>query len=369
MLKIGLLVNPYAGIGGRVALKGSDDVVAEAQALGAEPRSPSRIRRTLETVGAAVHNCRWYTWDGPMGADYLAELGVDASVLGAPASPSSARDSQDAAEALIAAGVDLLVFVGGDGTACDLLETVGDRLVVLGVPAGVKMHSGVFATTPERAGELLEKLITGGLVQSVRREVRDLDEHALRQGRLEPRYYGELRVPEPGGYLQHTKVSGRESEPLVLEEIIADVTERLQDQQRPVILGPGSTLFRIKETLGMQGTLLGVDVWHSGQQLGTDVTGDWLDEHVENPIVVLSFTRNQGFLIGRGNQQLSPTLLGRLDRGDLIVVGTRTKLASLEGRPLLIDTDDPALDARLAGLIEITTGYEDRLLYRLDSHA
>ena len=369
MLKVGLLVNPYAGLGGRVALKGSDDVVAEALARGAVPRSPGRIRRTLERAGAAVHNCLWYTWDGPMGADYLAELDVKASVLGAPQSPPSAQDSRDAVAALIAAGVDLVVFAGGDGTARDLLEVADDRLPVLGVPAGVKMHSGVFATTPERAGELLEKLITGGLVQSVRREVRDLDEHALRQGRLEPRYYGEMRVPEPGGYIQHTKVSGRESEPLVLEEIVADVTERLLDQQRPVILGPGSTLFKIKSALGIQGTLLGVDVWHSGRQLGADVTGDWLDEHLEDPIVVLSFTRGQGFLLGRGNQQLSPALLGRLDRDDLIVVGTRTKLASLEGRPLLIDTDDPALDARLAGLIEITTGYEDRLFYRLESHA
>jgi predicted polyphosphate/ATP-dependent NAD kinase len=369
VLSIGLLVNPYAGIGGRVALKGSDDVVAEALARGALPRAPGRIRRTLETVGAAVHDCRWSTWGGPMGADYLEELDVEASVLGDPASPSSAEDSRGAVAALIASGIDLLIFAGGDGTARDVLEAADDRLPVLGVPAGVKMHSGVFATTPERAGELLDKLISGGLVQSVRREVRDLDEHALREGRLEPRYYGELRVPEPGGYLQHTKVSGRESEPLVLEEIIADVTERLRDQPRPVILGPGSTLSAIKSALGMQATLLGMDVWQAGKQLAADASGDWLDEHLHDPIVVLSFTRSQGFLLGRGNQQLSPTLLGRLDRGDLIVVGTRTKLASLEGRPLLIDTDDPALDGRLAGLIEITTGYEDRLFYRLESHA
>lgn len=231
------------------------------------------------------------------------------------------------------------------------------------------MHSGVFTTTPERAGQLLQSLITGGLVQSVFRDVRDLDEQALRNGRLEPRFFGEMRVPEPGGYLQHTKVSGRENEALAVQEIIADVSERLEQESRPVILGPGSTLMGIKSALGMDGTLLGIDVWQQGRQLAGDVDRHWLDSLGSQPLLVLSFTRSQGFLIGRGNQQLSPELLRSLSPTDLWVVATRTKLASLEGRPLLVDTDDPSLDLAMSGLIEIVTGYEDRLLYRVACHA
>lgn len=369
MLTFGLIVNPRAGIGGQVALKGSDAVYDQALALGGKPRSPERTRRALAAVGEELAACRWLSWGGEMGERYLSELGVKPEVRGHVEGVPRASDTKAAVTALLAEDLDLLVFAGGDGTARDILEALDRDVPVLGIPAGVKMHSGVFATTPERAGELLKSLINGGLVQSVLRDVRDLDEQALRDGRLEPHFFGEMRVPEPGGYLQHTKVSGRENEALAVQEIIADVSERIQQQSRPVILGPGSTLLGIKSALAMQGSLLGFDVWQQGRQLGTDVDRRWLDSQLNQPIVVLSFTRSQGFLVGRGNQQLSAELLRSLTPGDLWIVGTRTKLASLEGRPLLVDTDDPDLDQSMAGLMEIITGYEDRLLYRVACHA
>ncbi len=368
-LSIGLLVNPVAGLGGAVALKGSDGVVAEALRRGAEPRAAQRAQRALEAAGAAAQRCRWLTWDAPMGADVLAACGIDAQVLGRPDEPTTALATQVAARRLAEAGVDLLVFAGGDGTARDVLAAVAGRLPVLGIPAGVKMHSGVFATTPELAGELLVRLIEGGLVQSVEREVRDMDEAALREGVLKPRYYGTLRVPERGGYLQHTKEAGRESEALAVEEIVAEVVERLGEVQRPVALGPGSTVRAVKQALGITPTLLGFDVWQGTAEPALDVDARWLTSHAPDAIVVLSFTRGQGFLLGRGNQQLSPAFLAGLDPADLWIVGTRTKLASLDGRALLVDTDDPALDVRFSGLHEIIAGYEDRLLYRIGRHA
>lgn len=369
MLKVGLLVNPRAGIGGAVALKGSDGVFEQALARGGQPRAESRVPRTLSVLGKQSACCEWYCWGGEMGERYLLDAGIRAEVLGQPGRSTSATDTRAAVTAMLSRDIDLLLFAGGDGTARDILASAAGGVVVLGIPCGVKMHSGVFATTPEAAGELLVSLTRGGLVQSVLRDVRDLDESKLREGRLEPRYFGELRVPEPGGYLQHTKVSGRESEALVSEEIAADVSERLLQTDRPVVLGPGSTLLQIKSALGMTGTLLGMDVWQQGQTLAVDADRHWLDASLDRPLVVLSFTRTQGFLLGRGNQQLSPGLLARLRREDLWVVGSRTKLATLDGRPLLIDTDDPELDRRLTGLIEITTGYEDRLLYAVASHA
>jgi predicted polyphosphate/ATP-dependent NAD kinase len=303
-----------------------------------------------------------------MGGEVLDSLGLPCTVLGAAAAEPTAADTRQAAAVLKDAGADLLVFAGGDGTARDLLEVVGQSLPVLGIPSGVKMHSGVFATTPERAGALIDALVEGGLVSLVAREVRDLDEAAIREGEIRPRYFGELMVPEPGGYLQHTKERGVESEPLAVNEIVAEVMERLADENGPVVLGPGSTLGEIKRALGFEGSLLGFDVWQAGEVLARDVSAAWLDAEVDSGRLILSFSRGQGFLIGRGNQQLAPGFLRRLGRHSLWVVGTRTKLSSLQGRPLLMDTDDPELDQEWAGLIEVITGFEDSLLYRLSDH-
>jgi predicted polyphosphate/ATP-dependent NAD kinase len=369
-LEVGLIANPVAGVGGTVALKGSDgtEIQARARALGGRPRAAERIGRTLRSIGPGIRQIHWLTWGGEMGEEALRQAGCECRVLGHPGQPSGARDTREAARAMIAARADLVLFAGGDGTARDLLDAVGTGVPVLGIPAGVKMHSGVFATTPERAGELLARLVSGGLVSVIERSVKDLDESALRRGELRPRYFGELRVPEPGGFLQHTKERGRENEQLAITEIAAEVEERLATVDCPVILGPGSTLARIKQALGFDGTLLGFDVWHSGRVVGRDVDRAWLLDNLHQGIVVLSFTRSQGFLIGRGNQQLAPELLRRLGRPALWVVGTRTKLNSLEGRPLLMDSDDASLDLEWTGLVEVIAGYEDRLLYRLASH-
>jgi len=366
-LRIGLLVNPVAGVGGAVALKGSDGPTVQALARdrGGQPRSPDRTRRTLDRIGDLADQVSWVSWGETMGADYLIAAGLNCEVLGRSDLPTTEADTRHAAQCLVEAGIDLLVFAGGDGTARDLLESIGDRIPVLGIPAGVKMHSGVFATTPEQAGELVRRLISGGLVSSVHREVRDLDEAALRNGEIRPHFYGEMRVPEPGGYLQHTKERGRENESLAMTEIAADVAEQLQALDIPVVLGPGGTVGEIKRTLGFEGTVLGFDVWHRGEVTARDVDAAWLLDHLTQAVVVVSFTRGQGFLIGRGNQQLTPEFLRRIGRDAIRVVGTRTKLATLEGRPLLLDTDDQELDEAWTGLVEIIAGFEDRLLYRM----
>lgn len=368
-LKLGFLINPVAGIGGAVALKGSDgtEVQQEARARGGQPRGADRAERALASARHAGEIC-WLTWAGNMGENVLAARGLAFQVIGAAAGDPTSADTRQAALALQDAGVDLLVFSGGDGTARDLLDALGQSLPVLGIPAGVKMHSGVFATTPERAGALLDALVDGGLVSLVPREVRDLDESAIAEGQIRPRYFGELMVPEPGGFLQHTKERGVESEPLAVNEIVAEVVERLAEEAAPVVLGPGSTLHAVKAALGFDGSLLGFDVWRAGQVIARDVDAAWLEAELAEARLVLSFTRGQGFLIGRGNQQLAPGFLARIGRQSLWVVGTRTKLKSLRGRPLLIDTDDPALDRSWSGLVEVITGYQDALLYRLSDH-
>ncbi len=368
MLRIGVLVNPIAGLGGTSGLKGSDGVAVQAlaRARGGVAQAAHRLGAAFEVVRPHAAAVQLFTWAGTMGADALAQLDFDVTVLGAAQHPSSGADSQAAVRAMIAQGIDLLVFAGGDGTARDLTGVVPPHVPVIGIPAGVKMHSAVFAVTPHDAGELIVRLITGGLVAAERADVRDIDEDALRQGRIAPRYYGELWVPRVGGYLQHVKTDGRENEALVLEEIASAVGERLADHAGLVVLGAGSTLLAIKARLGLASTLLAIDLWRRGVCVGHDVDAAELDRQVDSEsILILSFTRGQGFLVGRGNQPLIPSVLRRLARANIWIVGSRSKLASLESRALLVDSGAADVDQKLSGIAEIISGYEDTLLYRV----
>ena len=368
MLRVGVIVNPIAGIGGPAALKGSDgtEVQREALARGSAPRASIRMREALAPLQSRAAELRFATWDGPMGADALAGLGFHVEILGAAArSPTRASDTR-AAATVLAQHVDVLMFAGGDGTARDLAEVLPKELVVIGVPAGVKMHSGVFTVTPRDAAALVALLLDGELVAVDTAEVRDIDEAALRQGRVATRYFGELTVPRVGGFLQHLKSSGREVEELVLAEIAESIAERAAVHRGTLILGPGSSVAAVKRRLGIEPTLLGFDLLLESQLVIHDPDATALATHADaNTVVVLSFTRGQGFLIGRGNQQLTPEVLRTIPRENVWVVASRTKVLSLEGRPLLVDSGATDVDARLRGLITIVSGYQDSLLYRV----
>ncbi len=370
MLRIGVIVNPIAGIGGPAALKGSDgaDIQREALARGVRPRSSERMREALAPLQGRAAELRFKTWAGAMGADALAGFGFDVQVLGAAASPTRASDTHAAATALAKHGIDVLMFAGGDGTARDLTEALPQSLPVIGVPAGVKMHSGVFTVTPRDAGALVARLLDGDFVAAVTAEVRDIDETALREGRVATRYYGELSVPRIGGFLQHVKTSGREVEELVLAEIAESIAERVAKHRGTLVLGPGSTLAAIKGRLGVDPTLLGFDILSNDGTVIRDADARALATHVDaDTVIVLSFTRGQGFLIGRGNQQLTAEVLRTIKRENIWVAATRTKLLSLEGRPLLVDSGAEDVDTKLRGLVTIVSGYEDALLYRVGS--
>lgn len=389
MLRLGLIINPVAGVGGPAAMKGSDGAIAQAaaSALGIQPKAVLRARETFlqlavlletaESSGVSVLSPR-----GAMGAESFAlETGLvmdwlpDTATFDAPArQDTTAADTKRCVTQLMP-HVDLLVFVGGDGTARDVLDAVLESsdlasTPVLGVPAGVKMHSGVFATSPRTAALLLHELISGGLVNASHAEVKDIDEAALRRGEVGSRTYGELLVPTQGGYLQHVKSSGKEVEALVLLEIAADITDFAVANDQVLVVGPGSTCLAIKEAVLDTGesdpTLLGFDVIKNATLLVKDATladlqrvlGDYPDLQV-----LLSFSRTQGFLLGRGNQQLGPAVLDKLEPAQLRVVSSRTKLASLVGRPLLVDTGVIELDQKFSGLTQIISGYQDKLLY------
>lgn len=374
VLSIGLIVNPLAGLGGSLALKGSDDLPQSALSRAGDVaegmvRSNLRAQRALEPLISCADCVHFVCWGGSMGQLVLDAVGLQCEVVGySQASRSSAEDTRQAVSALRGRGVDIIVFVGGDGTARDIFDVLGDTFPVLGIPAGVKMHSGVFAVSPEAAGELLVELVQGGLVGLALQEVRDIDEQAFRANVVKSRFYGEMLVPAEGRFLQHTKVGGVENSQLVAGDIAAWIVETM-DVDCSYIIGPGSTTAAIMTQLGLQNTLLGVDVIRAGQLLLSDASElqllDLLREAPNSAKIIVTVIGGQGHVFGRGNQQISAAVIKTVGLENIEIVAAKTKISALQGRPLLLDTNDPELDGELSGYRPIVTGYQDKILYRL----
>ena len=371
--KLGLVINPWAGVGGPAGLKGSDgaDTVAQALAAGVEPQANKRAAIALQALQEYAEQLEILCFAGEMGERVARAQGLQVTVVGAArAEPSIAADTERAAQTIRAAGADLIVFVGGDGTARNMVNALGDNFPVLGIPAGVKMHSACFAISPRAAGEVLRRLLAGELVDLHEHEVRDIDEKSFREGRVSTRYYGELLVPEEGHFLQAVKNAGREVEELAVADIAADVVEELEPDTL-YIIGPGSTTLGILSELGCDGTLLGVDLLRDGALIAKDVGAAQIEaalaEHTGPAQIILTAIGGQGHLIGRGNQQFSPAVLRAVGRDNLIVVATKTKITELNGRPLLVDSGDPELDESWSGFVRVITGYRDAILYPLSN--
>ena len=254
MFKLGLIVNPYAGLGGPEGLKGSDTLpdglrqsVAEEMA---NSRSLPRAVRCLAALAPVAEQLAVYGFDGAMAEQACREAGLTFTSVGRAEALSSAEDTRRAAQCLLSEQVDIVLFVGGDGTARDIYSAVGESLPVLGLPAGVKMHSAVYAVNPQAAAAILRALIDGDLVDIGLQEVRDIDEAAFAQGRVRSRHYGELMVPRLGGFLQQVKQAGREVEELVIADIADELMENY-DEDCLYIVGPGSTTTGFMEALGL----------------------------------------------------------------------------------------------------------------------
>lgn len=370
VFKLGLIVNPMAGLGGSIALKGSDALtsLSQAEALGATPKATERTAQALAVLAEVKSDIQIITYPAEMGEHAAIQAGLPPHVIGQIDSGATQPDDTiAAARALKDYGVDLLLFAGGDGTARNICEAVGTQLPVLGIPAGVKIHSGVYAVTPKAAGEVVAMLVKGDLVSLAERDVRDIDETLFQQGQVSTKHYGELWVPTEHRYVQQVKESGVEVEELVLDDIAADFVDRMDDDTR-YIMGSGSTVAAVMAHLGLENTLLGVDVIQSGELVASDCTAQELLDITQGSTptqIVITIIGGQGHIIGRGNQQLSPELLKRLGKDQIMVLATKAKLKALEGRPLIVDSGDAETNALLSGLIRVHTGYEDSVLYRV----
>jgi predicted polyphosphate/ATP-dependent NAD kinase len=317
--RIGLIVNPVAGLGGRVGLKGTDGAATQQRAreLGAVPRAAERAARTLARLE-----------------------GAGLSIV--PSAPPSAAGTQDVARQLLRDGVDLLLFAGGDGTARDILAAVGQNVPVLGIPAGVKMRSGVFAASPEAAAEVAIEFLRNPWLRDA--EVVDLDEAALREDRIEGALYGHLRVPVARERVLAAKRNAAGGE-AALEALCAEIATELS--HGTAVLGPGTTTARILEALGVTGTLLGVDVVRDGALLLRDANEAQLLA-IEGPAhIVVGIAAGQGVLFGRGNQPISAEVIRRA--GAITIVSGLATIQSLDPPCLRVDTGNPVVDGSLAG--------------------
>ncbi|MFC7250332.1 ATP-NAD kinase family protein [Halomicroarcula sp. GCM10025324] len=352
MRRIGVVVNPIAGMGGRVGLKGTDGKVAEAREKGAEPRAPDRARAALESLAEVGDGITLVTYGDPMGASLVRDAGFEADVVGKPRNEdeTTSEDTRAAVRAFVDAGVDAILFVGGDGTAVDVAETLdalADETPILGVPAGVKVYSSVFGVSPRAAGR-----IVASFSETERAEVNDIDEDAFRGGEVVTELRAVATVPVAEQRQSAKQLGGGTVETLaegVADSVEAGVT---------YVLGPGSTVGAIKDALGFEGTTLGVDVWRDGEVLVEDAAeADILDILGERNVIVVSPIGGQGFVFGRGNQQLSPAVIRQCD---LEVVASRRKLDDIG--TLRVDTGDEALDEALRGWLKVRVGRHERRL-------
>jgi predicted polyphosphate/ATP-dependent NAD kinase len=370
MYCIGLIVNPLAGLGGRVGLKGSDGIVTQRRALelGATPEALHRATQSLLLLFQFDSTLEVFTPPHEMGGISAREAGFTPKVIGEIRSgATNADDTQRAARELSALGVDLILFAGGDGTARDICTSLPAGFPCLGIPAGVKIHSGVYATNPRHAGELT-RMFLQGKARLREAEVLDMDEEAYRAGRVSTRLYGTLHVPYRPLLLQNQKEPTPESETYQAEAIAADIIEQMQADVA-YILGPGTTTRFIAHALNLEKTLVGVDVVCNGKLIAKDVNYSQLLSLLETmpARIIVTPIGGQGFLFGRGNQQIGPEVIRKVGRENILVVGTSDKLRVLRMQPLLVDTGDPEVDTLLSGYFTVVTGYKERIVYKVIS--
>ncbi len=371
MVRIGILANPDAGLGGRLGLKGSDGQAELARSKGAEDRSGPRLESMLGHF-SRIHRTEssqieWITSTGRMGTEWIPvelEIGTISEVHQSPGK-TSASDTQDAVARLLENGIDLLVYSGGDGTTKDIVSSLSEsktpELPVIGVPSGVKMHSGCFASSPKAAAEVLSAWIQGDLLVSST-EVLDLDEELYRKGKWVVRLYAEAFSPNSPRWMQGSKeLIQTESEEEIIIGLSNHIEESIVDDGHLVIWGSGGTLREIGGNIGFELTTLGIDATIGSEKVGTDLAEsgiiEILDSHDGPVTLLLSPMGGQGFLIGRGNLQLSPSVLSSIGIDNILGVVTPAKLLTV--RALRIETGDDSLDQEFASkrYMKVLQGY------------
>ena len=370
-MKIGFLINPVAGMGGKVALKGTDgeDILRRAIELGAVPAANSRAEIALALFREAASDHHFYAPAGEMGGKLLSENGLKPEIVFDPAEKTTADDTKRAVSLMLEAGVEAIVFAGGDGTARDVCSVAGEKIPVIGIPAGVKIHSAVYAKRPKDAGMLVKNLLQGKVKRYVLAEVMDLDEDAFRNNAVRAELYGYMKVPDDREFMQDRKSGSSGSDTNETLDIAAfTVNGMIKDEI--YLIGAGSTANAIFQTLGKEGTLLGVDAVVNRELAGKDLMESeikklLLDHPKEKRHLVITVIGGQGHIFGRGNQQLSPDVIRMIPRENIMIIANSSKMSALFGKTLIADTGDPELDEELKGYFPVITGFGKKIMAKV----
>jgi predicted polyphosphate/ATP-dependent NAD kinase len=373
MKRIGFIVNPIAGMGGRVGLKGSDgkETLELARKLGAVPECPGKALTALKQIKNTYKGeFEIITYSGIMGECEARDAGFDPKVIGKiHTEETTAEDTIQAARDMRDAGIDLIFFAGGDGTARNIFDAFGEeKIAVLGIPGGCKIHSAVYAINPRTAGDLVVQYLEGKVKDLKSSEVMDIDEDAFRKGIVTAKLYGYLYVPNEMRMVQNMKSGRGYSEEAALDQLSRYIAD-IMDPNTLYVVGTGSTTKSILQKLGEEGTLLGVDLVYKRKIVTRDVNEkgilDYLESYDGDIKMIVTVIGGQGYIFGRGNQQLSPRVIRRVGLDNIIIAASKPKMLSLFGKPLLVDTGDEELNDSLTGYRRVFVGYEDSVMFRV----
>ncbi len=365
--KIGLIINPIAGMGGSVGLKGTDgDIFKKALKLGAKPITPDRINILLSNL-KNKEKIIFLTAPGKMGADFLKDKGIEYQIIGEIGNITSAEDTKRVANQMIEKEeVKLLVFCGGDGTARDIYDAIGLHVPVVALPSGVKMFSSVFSLNPRAAAQMIEAFIKGS--KTIEKEVLDINEDSFRKGKLESRLYGYLKVPEVQSLLQGGKQSSKMGKTAEenKRDIARHIIEKMEDNVL-YLLGPGTTVKAISDVLGISKALLGIDAVYNKHLVATDINERGILELLDTyktAKIIISPIGGQGFIFGRGNKQFTPEVLKKIGKENIQVVSTEEKMKGLIC--LRVDTGNEEVDEMLRGYTKVIIGYNEELIIEIE---
>jgi predicted polyphosphate/ATP-dependent NAD kinase len=362
---IGFVVNPIAGMGGAVGLKGTDgrEVLQKAITMGAKAVAPGRAREFLSALEPVKDKVQLLTGAGKMGEEIARKMGFAYSVIGLRNVETTADDTKKFAKKALKANINLLVFCGGDGTARDIRDVVDVKIPVLGVPTGVKMQSAVFAVNPKAAARIIS-LMLNNRVALRESEVMDVDEEAFRRGKLSSKLYGYMLTPYVPELVQTSKIA-TPSVATEMQNQAAIALYVIEDMKQNIlyILGPGTTTRTVADLLDEKKALLGADIFLNKKLIAYDVNEEQMLKTIaaKDTKIIVTPIGGQGFIFGRGNQQISPLVIRRVGLKNIIVIATKHKMEGL--KQLRVDTGDSKLDERMRGKIEVIIDYNMKKVF------
>ncbi|MBY8985759.1 MAG: ATP-NAD kinase family protein [Candidatus Lokiarchaeota archaeon] len=367
MKKIGLIVNPIAGMGGSVGLKGTDgDSYQKALKMGAKPITPKRVNELLSHI-ESKEKLFIFVAPGKMGADIIEGKGIEFEVVDIIGEVTSAEDTKRIAKQMLKKGIEILIFCGGDGTARDIYDAIGIEIPIVAVPGGVKMYSSVFTFNPKAAAQMIDGFVEE-FIETEDREILDIDEELVRQDMLKSTLYGYLKVLKFKNLVQAGKVGSQFGR--TIEENKQEIAQWIVEDMKKdtlYLLGPGTTVKTITDSLKLSKTLLGIDAINNKKIIGRDLNEKSILELLEkfhDVEIIISPIGGQGFIFGRGNKQFTPEVIKKIGKKNIKIIATEDKIRNLDC--LRVDTEDSDFDIELKGLFKVIIGYKEQLVIQVE---